>query len=69
MTTIGYIQNVGFDENGSALMVAFTYNSVNKTGGTQRNTITVPLLTIIPIPFIRVRVSRMHNLLLPPAPP
>src|SRR5690349_18784915 len=63
MTTINFINTVGFDANHSAITVSFTYQSVNPdTGAQQNNTITVPFLTIVPIPYLQVRFA---HLLLP----
>ena len=56
-TTVDFIKAVGFDENGTARTVDFSYTITNATTGErQTNTITVPLLTITPVPFIRVGV-------------
>ena len=55
MSSIRFIQAVGFDEDFRAKNVQFAYNTTNTTTGRrQTNTMTVPLLAIIPIPFIRV---------------
>lgn len=55
MTSVEFIQAVGFDDNGSAIQVSFTYNSTNATtGAVQTNSLSVPFLTIVPIPFLRV---------------
>ncbi len=55
LTTMDFIRNVGFDENGDARNVSFIYDRLNSTSGEiESKTLTVPLLTIIPIPYIRV---------------
>mgnify|MGYP003353176284 CR=1 FL=1 len=44
-----------FDENGDARNVSFIYDRINSTSGeVESKTLTVPLLTIIPIPYVRV---------------
>ena len=56
LTTINFIQAVGFDVNGSCIYSTFQYNVTNATtGAVQTNSISVPFLTIVPIPFLRVR--------------
>lgn len=49
MTTVQFIREVGFDRNGEVNSISFT-----ATKGDNRTTITVPLLTIVPIPFLRI---------------
>lgn len=55
MTSVEFIQQVGFAENGTAVTVSFAYNAINATtGGLQENTLTVPLITMMPIPYLKV---------------
>ena len=57
-TTMDFIKHVGFDDDNQAINVTFSYDRVNSTSGVvESRQITVPLLTIIPVPFIRVRRS------------
>jgi Protein of unknown function (DUF2589) len=54
-STADFIKSVGLDENNNVVNIDFDYEAVNTTTGEKyTNTLTVPLLTIIPIPFIRV---------------
>jgi hypothetical protein len=54
-TTLSFIQNVGFDNTGKVINSQFTYNITNTTTNeVQENTMSVPLLTILPIPYLRV---------------
>ena len=58
--TINFIQQVGF-VNGTALTVDFKYTGVNATTGLRVNqTISVPFLVLVPIPFIRVSLTHDH---------
>lgn len=57
MSTLSFIQNVGYNQDGSLSEMTFTYNAADSDGVVQLHSITVPFLTLIPIPFIRVRVS------------
>ncbi|HEV8073130.1 MAG TPA: DUF2589 domain-containing protein [Opitutaceae bacterium] len=60
METVNFIQAVGFTTTGSGntassspQMITFTYSKTSS--GAQTNfTLTVPLLTIVPIPFLRI---------------
>lgn len=58
MNTVNFINSVGFTDEGStkkATMVEFSFDTVNSTTGEViTNKLTVPLLTIIPIPYLRV---------------
>jgi Protein of unknown function (DUF2589) len=54
-STADFIKSVGLDENNNVVNVDFDYEVLNATTGEKyTNTLTVPLLTIIPIPFIKV---------------
>ena len=54
-TSVNYIKTVGFDSNNFTRNVDFAYTTQNATTGkTQQNVLSVPFLTLVPIPFIRV---------------
>jgi hypothetical protein len=54
--TVEFISKVGFDNSSNLVTVDFYYNTVNATTGSRiENVIQVPLLTIMPIPFLQVR--------------
>lgn len=61
-TSVDFIKSVGFDKNGQPTMVSFQYKKPVTTkdanGATVITptdyTLTVPILTMLPIPFIRV---------------
>jgi hypothetical protein len=53
--TVEFITSVGFDDQGSAVNVEFTYKTTNDTTGALADvTLSVPLLTLLPIPYLRV---------------
>lgn len=61
MQTVQFIQAVGFTQgsgssgSNTVSTVTFVYSKANPSGtGTTNMTLTVPLLTIVPIPFIRI---------------
>lgn len=67
-TTVDFIQTVGFEQKnddpfstddnnadvGEVRNVVFSYTQVNDKGESTAASLTVPILTIIPIPFIRI---------------
>lgn len=57
MTTVEFIKNVGFDQNGMAKEVVFKYKRPGEGGANAaevEHSLSVPLLSIVPVPFIRV---------------
>lgn len=60
-TTIEFIERVGFNPDdsdptklGEMRKVTFEYSRLNETGQPSNMVVTVPVLSIVPIPFIRV---------------
>lgn len=49
LSTVDFIKSVGFDKNDNVANVIFKYGE-----GSSVQTLQVPLLTIVPIPFIRI---------------
>ena len=49
MSSVKFIKAIGFDDSGAVQNITFTAKK-----GAQESNITVPLLTIVPIPFIRI---------------
>ncbi len=57
LTTLNFVKSVGFDDSGEAIYVQFVFNRTNgTTGDVEENKIDVPMLTILPIPYLRVSV-------------
>jgi len=54
MTTVNFIKGVAFDKDGKVLNVDFAYNRKNDDGKDQKFTLTVPFLTMLPVPYITV---------------
>jgi hypothetical protein len=55
ITTANFIKEVAFDKEGKVVNVDFKYNRKNDDGKDQEFTLTVPFLTMIPIPYISVK--------------
>jgi len=49
LSSVNFIRQIGFDKDGAVETITFTAKK-----GNQESTITVPLLTVVPIPFIRI---------------
>ena len=55
MTTVDFIKQVGLNKDGVANEVAFRYRRPGQSGDQDvEHSLVVPLLTIVPVPFIRV---------------
>lgn len=54
IATATFIKEVGFDKDGKVKSVDFKYNRKNDNGSDQEFTLTVPFLTLVPIPYISV---------------
>lgn len=54
ITTVNFIKEVAFDKNGNIVNVDFSYNRKNDNGNDQQFTLTVPFLTMLPVPYITV---------------
>ena len=55
MSTINFIRSIGFDKDNKTINVNFSYQSINATSGLlTKHVLSVPVLTILPIPYIRV---------------
>jgi hypothetical protein len=52
LATVDFLRSVGFDENGNILNVVFKYRAGTEEDDIQE--LQVPLLTIVPIPFLRI---------------
>jgi hypothetical protein len=58
MASVEFIRAVGFDADGNILNVVFKYKSGPGDGEVQE--LQVPLLTIVPIPFLRIDNMDIH---------
>lgn len=54
ITTANFIKEVGFDKDGKLLTVDFKYNKKNDAGKDQEFTLTVPFITMLPVPYISI---------------
>ncbi len=55
MTTVNFINSVGFYPNGSAIMVDFKYTTIDSNGTESKRKLSVPFLSMLPIPNLEVR--------------
>jgi Protein of unknown function (DUF2589) len=57
VTAVDFMKRFGMTSDNNIINANFIYNITNSTTGQRKlHQLSVPLLTIIPIPFIRVRV-------------
>ncbi|UQA54909.1 DUF2589 domain-containing protein [Polyangium aurulentum] len=56
--TADFIQSVGFDK-GELRMVQFTYDHPDQSGVMKKYVVSVPLLTIVPIPLLGVQEAEL----------
>lgn len=54
ITTVNFIKQVAFDENKKIVNVEFKYNRKNDKNEDEDFTLTVPFLTMLPVPYITV---------------
>jgi Protein of unknown function (DUF2589) len=54
ITTANFIREVGFDKDGKVINVDFHYSRKDNDGKDQDFTLTVPFLTMLPIPYVTV---------------
>lgn len=54
ISTVNFIKEVAFDKDGKIITVDFKYNRKDDEGNDQEYTLTVPFLTMLPIPYITV---------------
>lgn len=60
ITTANFIKEVGFNDDGEIVNVDFTYNRRDDQGRDQEFTLTVPFLTMLPIPYITVENAEIE---------
>ncbi|MCH9680973.1 MAG: DUF2589 domain-containing protein [Deltaproteobacteria bacterium] len=60
ITTANFIREVGFDENGRARNVDFKYNKRNEDGADKEFRLTVPFLTMLPIPYMVIERASLE---------
>lgn len=60
ITTANFIKEVGFDKDGNVVNVDFTYNRKNDNGSDQEFTLTLPFITMLPIPYISVSKAEVE---------
>jgi Protein of unknown function (DUF2589) len=58
MTSVDFIRTVGFDKDGNVINVVFKFK--NGPADADMMTLEVPLLTILPIPFLRIETMDIN---------
>lgn len=60
ITTANFIKEVGFGKDGKVVNVDFTYNRKNDNGSDQEFTLTLPFITMLPIPYITITSAEIE---------
>ncbi|MGV8174567.1 MAG: DUF2589 domain-containing protein [Methanothrix sp.] len=60
ITTANFIKEVAFDKNGEVVNVEFSYSRKNENGNNQDCSLTVPLLTMLPVPYITITEAEVE---------
>jgi hypothetical protein len=60
ITTANFIKEVGFDKKGEIVNVNFKYNRKDNDGRDQDFNLTVPFLTMLPIPYITIDTAEVE---------
>jgi hypothetical protein len=55
MSSVEFIREVGFDDNNDAVSIQFKYQKTRDDGTPGNATLTVPLLSVVNVPFIRIQ--------------
>lgn len=55
ISTANFVKEVGFDKEGKVVNVDFTYNRKNDGGSDQEFTLTLPFITMLPVPYITIK--------------
>lgn len=59
LTTVNFIKEVAFDKEGKARQVNFNYTRSDGDGKTREYNLSVPFLTMLPIPYIAVKKANI----------
>jgi hypothetical protein len=60
IATVDFIKSVGFDDNDEVVNVEFKYSKATPEGTPQDYALSVPILTIVPIPFLRIEETNIE---------
>ena len=55
ISTANFVKEVGFDKEGKVVNADFTYNRKNDNGSDQEFTLTLPFITMLPVPYITIK--------------
>lgn len=55
ISTANFVKEVGFDKEGKVVNADFTYNRKNDDGSDQEFTLTLPFITMLPVPYITIK--------------
>lgn len=60
IATANFVQQVGFDKNGEVRTATFRYSKPNADGNQEEFSLTVPFISMLPIPFVKVEEGEVE---------
>ena len=60
IATVDFIKSVGFNDNDEVVNVEFKYSKTTPEGQSEDYALNVPILTIVPIPFLRIEETNIE---------
>lgn len=60
ITTANFIKEIGFTRDGKVVNVDFTYNRKNDNGSDQEFTLTLPFISMLPVPYITINSAEIE---------
>ncbi|MEO5373291.1 MAG: DUF2589 domain-containing protein [Alphaproteobacteria bacterium] len=60
ITTANFIKEVGFTKDNKVVNVDFTYNKKNDSGSDEEFTLTLPFITMLPVPYISISYAEVE---------
>ncbi len=62
MSTVNFIQTMGFDEDNKAIMVDYKMQTVNgTTGALETRKISIPMIAMLTVPLLEVGAKRLYT--------
>jgi hypothetical protein len=60
IATANFVQQVGFDKNGEVRTATFRYSKPNEDGQQEEFSLTVPFITMLPVPFVKIEEGEVE---------
>lgn len=60
IATANFVQQVGFDKDGAVRNATFRYSKPNADGDQEEFSLTVPFITMLPVPFVKIEEGEIE---------